>query len=58
MELQYVFVRFGMFGVWYLLRMLVTILSLRLSLLYKSFVVNSWFLLVCLFIIKTSYGDS
>jgi hypothetical protein len=34
-ELQYVFVRFGMFGVWYLRRMLVTILSVRLFLLYK-----------------------
>ena len=35
MELQYVFVRFGMLGVWYLRRMLVTILSVRLSLLYN-----------------------
>ena len=34
-ELQYVFVRFGMLGVWYFRRMLVTILLVRLSLLYK-----------------------
>ena len=36
MELQYVFVRLGMFAVWYLRRMLVTILSVCLSLLYKA----------------------
>ena len=35
MELQYVFVRFGMFGVWYLCGMLPTILSVLLSLSYK-----------------------
>ena len=35
--LQYVFVRFGMLGVWYLPKMLVTILSVCFSLLYKVF---------------------
>ena len=34
-ELQYAFVRFGMLGVWSFRRMLVTILLVCLSLLYK-----------------------
>ena len=39
-ELQFVFESFGMCGLWYLSRMFLTSLSVRLSLLY-SLVVNS-----------------
>ena len=34
-ELQYAFESFGMCGLWYLSRMLLTSLSVRLSLLYR-----------------------
>ena len=58
MELQYVFVKLGMFAVWYLRRMLVTILSVRLSLLYKVFCSRQSVSVHLLFIFKTPFVGS
>ena len=58
MELQYVFARLGMFAVWYLRRMLVTILSVRLSLLYKVFCSRQSVSVHLLFIFKTPFVGS